>query len=711
MSRNERVLFILTILPVLVTGVFLMWFVIEYRAVSSFVIALLALCAITITMAMLHRRIRQNFIDPVIRLNQQLEEPDFMYDPSWFEDGTPIQNLVLTLQQKRDDVSGSFQEQLTAANKTIGQLQESLEQLKADHHISQNALKDLETKRSAELTHLKALIQLSREPLTSFIGYINLLPQNSTFNAQQSSILTKIEKVAKELVFLTREFQEFNYALDNITHFDVHQLVDDAIASIYPLLIEKDSTLLPIFDESCRLKFEGKPELIKAFLFNFILIHLGDENRESQHQLVLQVSFVDRTHLIFSLSPLEQRSTNQHHERLNELGRHLNTKTGDTHVSIPVSGTLIPSMNNTSGMTAYVASADYIQQRSVQSRLLNLGIEISDDSNADICVVCFDQHDDIAGITAGLEKWTRVLLLKNATLYTNPNWHQLRDPLDHGELVQTILTDKDIPSGKYHFLVVDDNESNLRLIALLLEELGHTVITTNNPIEAISIASRIPIDLIFMDIQMPRMSGMKASRFIREQGFDGVIIALTAHLSEEERLETSQSKMNDALLKPIHKKNLNQIIQKYLGHQKAGAPVGVVSAEGIFDEQLALHRSNNRQDLALELMQILIDSLPEDQENLNSAYVNNNVKDFCESAHRINGALRYCGVPRLENAINELESLAKTMSPGPKTETALNLVNLEIQALQSWYESATSLFQQDPKTQSGQLPGEQGIDA
>jgi len=51
------------------------------------------------------------------------------------------------------------------------------------------------------------------------------------------------------------------------------------------------------------------------------------------------------------------------------------------------------------------------------------------------------------------------------------------------------------------------------------------------------------------------------------------------------------------------------------------------------------------------------------------------------------------------------------MSPGPKTETALNLVNLEIQALQSWYESATSLFQQDPKTQSGQLPGEQGIDA
>ena len=175
MSRNERVLFILTILPVLVTGVFLMWFVIEYRAVSSFVIALLALCAITITMAMLHRRIRQNFIDPVIRLNQQLEEPDFMYDPSWFEDGTPIQNLVLTLQQKRDDVSGSFQEQLTAANKTIGQLQKSLDQLKADNHISQNAVKDLETKRSTELTHLKALIQLSREPLTSFIGYINLL--------------------------------------------------------------------------------------------------------------------------------------------------------------------------------------------------------------------------------------------------------------------------------------------------------------------------------------------------------------------------------------------------------------------------------------------------------------------------------------------------------------------------------------------------------
>jgi two-component system sensor histidine kinase BarA len=117
-------------------------------------------------------------------------------------------------------------------------------------------------------------------------------------------------------------------------------------------------------------------------------------------------------------------------------------------------------------------------------------------------------------------------------------------------------------------------------------------------------------------------------------------------------------------------------------------------AEVIFDETLALQRANNRPDLAAEMMQLLIDSLPGDQASMNSAYTNKDESGFRRQIHKIHGATHYCGVPRLQAAIKTLETVTK-QEQSLKSDTirlALSITNDEIQALCGWYKSVGEPF-------------------
>lgn len=121
-----------------------------------------------------------------------------------------------------------------------------------------------------------------------------------------------------------------------------------------------------------------------------------------------------------------------------------------------------------------------------------------------------------------------------------------------------------------HILVVEDNAVNQRLIKRLLEKKGYIVEIANDGKEAIekffSKADR-PRDsyqLIFMDIQMPNMDGMEATRRIREKNTRIPIIALTAHAMKEDKDKFLSYGMNDYVSKPIEKRLLFETLEKYI---------------------------------------------------------------------------------------------------------------------------------------------------
>jgi hypothetical protein len=98
-----------------------------------------------------------------------------------------------------------------------------------------------------------------------------------------------------------------------------------------------------------------------------------------------------------------------------------------------------------------------------------------------------------------------------------------------------------------------------------LEKLGLKVIRAENGVQAVEIIKRIPdIDLILMDIRMPVMDGIEATKLIKEIKPDICIIAQTAYAFTEERLKILSIGCDDYLSKPLDSNKVIELINKYL---------------------------------------------------------------------------------------------------------------------------------------------------
>ena len=127
-------------------------------------------------------------------------------------------------------------------------------------------------------------------------------------------------------------------------------------------------------------------------------------------------------------------------------------------------------------------------------------------------------------------------------------------------------------------LLTDDNAINLKVASRLLLQLGYKADMANNGLEAIQALERKPYDLIFMDVQMPELDGMEATRRIRarqqQPAPEGhfaqpvVIIAMTANAMQGDREKCIAAGMDDYLPKPVRPELLQQMLERY-GHQVA----------------------------------------------------------------------------------------------------------------------------------------------
>jgi CheY-like chemotaxis protein len=115
-------------------------------------------------------------------------------------------------------------------------------------------------------------------------------------------------------------------------------------------------------------------------------------------------------------------------------------------------------------------------------------------------------------------------------------------------------------------LLAEDNAVNQRLACHLLEKKGHTVITAQDGLEALAVLEKQTVDLILMDIQMPGMDGVAATRIIRAREGDGglhvPIVALTAHAMTGDRDYCIAAGMDDYLTKPIRTEDLHRVLAK-----------------------------------------------------------------------------------------------------------------------------------------------------
>jgi CheY-like chemotaxis protein len=114
-------------------------------------------------------------------------------------------------------------------------------------------------------------------------------------------------------------------------------------------------------------------------------------------------------------------------------------------------------------------------------------------------------------------------------------------------------------------LLAEDNPTNQNLALRLLERLGYRADVTANGLEALEALRQQPYDVVLMDVQMPEMDGLEASRCIRQEWLDEQrpqIIAMTANAMQGDREMCLQAGMDDYMSKPIQVKELIKALQK-----------------------------------------------------------------------------------------------------------------------------------------------------
>ena len=254
-------------------------------------------------------------------------------------------------------------------------------------------------------------------------------------------------------------------------------------------------------------------------------------------------------------------------------------------------------------------------------------------------------------------------------------------------------------------LAVDDNEANLKLVTVLLEDMGIKVIAADSGPQALLELEQHDIDMIFMDIQMPGMNGLEATQLIRlkKTAKELPIIALTAHAIADEKDKILQVGMNDYQTKPINNDQLMQCIERWTGFhcdhnasaaepEKAtpyvqtlahnsieGGTLSEIDSEEeclIFDPQYAMRLANNKLDLAIDMFTMLLEGLTDDLPEIQILWQGQQQEPLLQHIHKIHGATRYCGTPCLMHTLEQLET-------GLKNKELVDCENLYQKAIES----------------------------
>ena len=253
-----------------------------------------------------------------------------------------------------------------------------------------------------------------------------------------------------------------------------------------------------------------------------------------------------------------------------------------------------------------------------------------------------------------------------------------------------------INGGQVRILVVEDNSINQDVALGMLCKLGCKADAVANGQEALDALSIISYDLVLMDIQMPEMDGLEATRRIRDPGSrvlnHGVpVLALTAHAMASDRDRCLQAGMNGYLSKPILSDSLAQEIAKWLPHTTHHATVQEGPSQGetspansavtVWDRAALLERLMGDEDLLVDIVQGFLQDLPQQIDAIDSMLSEKALVRVAQQAHTIKGAAANISAVQVSRAAYEVEKAAKA-GDGEVLDQKRNELSREFAVLQ-----------------------------
>ena len=214
-----------------------------------------------------------------------------------------------------------------------------------------------------------------------------------------------------------------------------------------------------------------------------------------------------------------------------------------------------------------------------------------------------------------------------------------------------------------HLLLVEDNEINQLVAQELLEQAGFTITIANNGAEAVAALDQYPFAGILMDIQMPVMDGLEATRAIRQRShLQAVpIIAMTANAMTGDREKSLQAGMNDHVAKPIDPDALLTTLNRWIKAavtskpQPSGEAVVLNRAAGL----LRAKGDQTRYDKIVDrFRQTQSDALKPIRQAIND----DDSSQALKLLQRLSGVARSIGAEQLGNATDDAKTAVESSS-------------------------------------------------
>ncbi len=273
----------------------------------------------------------------------------------------------------------------------------------------------------------------------------------------------------------------------------------------------------------------------------------------------------------------------------------------------------------------------------------------------------------------------------------------LRKPISQSDLFEVLLRMEGVAAPRpalvleqknstreLHILLAEDNVFNQRVAGGLLEKQGHRVTVVGDGRQAVEMVAQQRFDAVFMDVQMPEMDGLEATREIRQHEAETavprlLIIGLTAHAMQGDRELCIEAGMDEYVTKPIKPQELHRVLGPLMNGFEKPSSADVTPAK--INRAAVLERCGGDEDLLRQLVAIFRRDCPAYMQAVRAAVAANADEALARAAHTLKGPLGTLGFAEAEEHVLHVEEMARRGEMG-QIDAAFARLEREIERIE-----------------------------